>query len=110
MTSTSVRSGRSAAAISCRLGWIYAVFDFAVTPVRRVRVKSLQKVAGVREDGHIGEQTLASVRKYSGGIARSSETFAMTACAKWRFEFNLNTFVILFGFAGGLVGRDLGEG
>ncbi|MDX0061344.1 hypothetical protein GOB13_03370, partial [Sinorhizobium meliloti] len=27
----------------------------------------------------------------------------MTACAKWRFEFNLNTFVILFGFAGGLI-------
>ncbi len=32
-------------------------------------VKSLQKVVGVREDGHIGEQTLAAVRKYSGGIS-----------------------------------------
>jgi Putative secretion activating protein len=32
-------------------------------------VKTLQKVVGVREDGHIGEQTLAAVRTYPGGVA-----------------------------------------
>ena len=27
----------------------------------------------------------------------------MVATPKWRFEYNLNTLVILFGFAGGLI-------
>ena len=33
-------------------------------------VKSLQKVVGVRDDGHMGEQTLAAVRKYPGGVSQ----------------------------------------
>ena len=36
-------------------------------------------------------------------MAETQETEKMVATPKWRFEFNLNTFVILFGFAGGLI-------
>jgi lysozyme family protein len=50
-------------------GLDYAVFDFAVNSGPARAVKSLQRVVGVREDGHIGEQTLAAVRKYSGGVS-----------------------------------------
>ena len=32
-------------------------------------MKSLQKVVGAREDGHTGEQTLAAVRKFEGGVS-----------------------------------------
>ncbi|WP_234705834.1 glycoside hydrolase family 108 protein [Sinorhizobium meliloti] len=47
----------------------YAVFDFGVNSGPARAVKTLQKVVGVREDGHVGEQTLAAVRKYSGGVS-----------------------------------------
>lgn len=47
----------------------YFVFNNGVMsgPSRAVRI--LQCVVGVREDGHVGEQTLAAVRRYPGGIA-----------------------------------------
>ena len=36
-------------------------------------------------------------------MAEAQETEKMVATPKWRFEYNLNTLVILFGFAGGLI-------
>nr|WP_234835980.1 glycosyl hydrolase 108 family protein [Sinorhizobium meliloti] len=45
-------------------GLDYAVFDFGVNSGPARAVKTLQKVVGVREDGHVGEQTLAAVRKF----------------------------------------------
>ncbi|WP_085025302.1 glycoside hydrolase family 108 protein [Ensifer aridi] len=50
-------------------GLDYAVFDFGVNSGPARAVKTLQKVVGVREDGHVGEQTLAAVRKYPGGVS-----------------------------------------
>ncbi|WP_457664007.1 glycoside hydrolase family 108 protein [Sinorhizobium medicae] len=47
----------------------YAVFDFGVNSGPARAVKTLQRVLGIREDGHVGEQTLAAVRKYPGGIS-----------------------------------------
>ncbi|RVE85900.1 hypothetical protein CN235_29700 [Sinorhizobium meliloti] len=47
-------------------GLDYAVFDFGVNSGPARAVKTLQKVVGVREDGHVGEQTLAAVRKFEG--------------------------------------------
>ncbi|WP_234834467.1 hypothetical protein [Sinorhizobium meliloti] len=46
----------------------YAVFDFGLNSGACRTVKTLQKVVGVRKDGHVGEQTLAAVRKYAGGV------------------------------------------
>ncbi|RVP13197.1 secretion activator protein [Sinorhizobium meliloti] len=50
-------------------GLDYAAFDFGVNSGPARAVKTLQKVLGVREDGQVGEQTLAAVRKYEGGIS-----------------------------------------
>lgn len=50
-------------------GLDYAVFDFGVNSGPARAVKTLQNVLGIREDGHVGEQTLAAVRKYEGGIS-----------------------------------------
>ncbi|PDT39975.1 secretion activator protein [Sinorhizobium sp. FG01] len=50
-------------------GLDYAAFDFAVNSGPARAVKTLQKVLGVREDGQVGEQTLAAARKYEGGIS-----------------------------------------
>jgi len=36
-------------------------------------------------------------------LAETQETEKMVATPKWRFEYNLNTLVVLFGFAGGLI-------
>ncbi len=36
-------------------------------------------------------------------MAETQETEKMVATPKWRFEYNLNTLVVLFGFAGGLI-------
>ncbi|MDW9547738.1 secretion activator protein [Sinorhizobium meliloti] len=50
-------------------GLDYAVFDFGVNSGPARAVKTLQQVLGVREDGHVGEQTLAAARRYPGGIS-----------------------------------------
>ena len=50
-------------------GLDYAAFDFAVNSGPSRAVKTLQSVVGVREDGQFGEQTLAAVRRYPGGIS-----------------------------------------
>ena len=49
-------------------GLDYAAFDFGVNSGPGRAVKTLQGVVGVREDGHVGEQTLAAVRRYPGGL------------------------------------------
>lgn len=51
-------------------GLDYAAFDFGVNSGPYRAVKTLQKVLGVREDGQVGEQTLAAVRKYPGGVSK----------------------------------------
>src|SRR5690606_8986088 len=50
-------------------GLDYAAFDFGVNSGPSRAVKVLQAVVGVRQDGWIGEQTLAAVRDYPAGIA-----------------------------------------
>lgn len=50
-------------------GLDYAISDFAVNSGPARAVKSLQKVVGACKDGHIGEQTLAAVRKFEGGVS-----------------------------------------
>ncbi|MGB3812939.1 MAG: glycosyl hydrolase 108 family protein [Shinella sp.] len=50
-------------------GLDYFVFNNGVMSGPMRAVKILQAVVGVREDGHIGEQTLAAVRRYPGGVA-----------------------------------------
>lgn len=51
-------------------GLDYAVFDFGVNSGPARAVKTLQKVVGVREDGQVGEQTLAAVRRLRAASAR----------------------------------------
>lgn len=50
-------------------GLDYFVFNNGVMsgPSRAVRI--LQQVVGVRVDGHVGEQTLAAVRQFPGGVS-----------------------------------------
>lgn len=50
-------------------GLDYAAFDFGVNSGPSRAVKTLQKVLGVKQDGWIGEQTLAKVKAYPGGVA-----------------------------------------
>lgn len=50
-------------------GLDYAAFDFGVNSGPNRAVKVLQQVVGVKADGWIGEQTLAAVKAYQGGIA-----------------------------------------
>jgi lysozyme family protein len=50
-------------------GLDYAVFNSGVMSGPAKAVKILQAVVGEREDGHVGEQTLAAVRKYPGGVS-----------------------------------------
>ncbi|NOV17891.1 secretion activator protein [Ensifer adhaerens] len=50
-------------------GLDYALFNSSVMSGPSRAVKVLQKIVGVREDGQIGEQTLAAVRKYPGGVS-----------------------------------------
>ena len=50
-------------------GLDYAAFDFGVNSGPSRAVKVMQDVVGVKADGWIGEQTLAAVRSYPGGIA-----------------------------------------
>lgn len=50
-------------------GLDYAAFDFAVNSGPARAVKTLQRVLRVREDGQFGEQTLAAVRRYPGGVS-----------------------------------------
>ncbi|WP_245262674.1 glycoside hydrolase family 108 protein [Ensifer sp. BR816] len=50
-------------------GLDYAVFNSGGMSGPSRAVKILQSVLGVREDGHVGEQTLGAVRKYPGGVS-----------------------------------------
>lgn len=50
-------------------GLDYAAFDFGVNSGPNRAVKALQGVLGVKADGWIGEQTLAAVKAYPGGVA-----------------------------------------
>lgn len=50
-------------------GLDYAAFDFGVNSGPNRAVKVLQDVVGVKADGWIGEQTLAAVRDYPGGVS-----------------------------------------
>lgn len=50
-------------------GLDYAVFNSAVMSGPSRAVKILQAAVGVREDGQVGEQTLAAVRRYEGGVS-----------------------------------------
>jgi len=50
-------------------GLDYFVFNNGVMSGPTKAVKILQGVLGVRADGHVGEQTLAAVRRYPGGVA-----------------------------------------
>lgn len=45
--------------------------------------KTHQKVAGVREDGHAGEQTLTAVREYPGGCQQTHSGLRRFACASF---------------------------
>ncbi|MEY9196654.1 lysozyme family protein [Sinorhizobium fredii] len=56
-------------------GLDYAVFNSGVMSGPAKAVKILQGVLGVREDGHVGEQTLAAVRKYPGGVSTLIRTY-----------------------------------
>lgn len=49
-------------------GLDYFVFNNGVMSGPTRAVKVLQEVLGVRADGHVGEQTLAAVRRFPGGI------------------------------------------
>ncbi|NBB07839.1 glycoside hydrolase family 108 protein [Pseudomonas monteilii] len=51
-------------------GLDYAAFDFGVGSGPATAVRRLQKVLGVREDGVVGEQTVAAAKAYPGGIAK----------------------------------------
>jgi lysozyme family protein len=51
-------------------GLDYAAFDFGVNSGPNRAVKTLQKVLGVKQDGWIGEATLAAVKEYEGGTAQ----------------------------------------
>ena len=51
-------------------GLDYAAFDFGVNSGPQRAVKTLQRVLGVKQDGWIGEQTLAAVVSYPGGNVR----------------------------------------
>lgn len=50
-------------------GLDYAAFDFGVNSGPARAVKSLQKVVGVAQDGIVGGQTVAAVKRYPGGVA-----------------------------------------
>ena len=51
-------------------GLDYAAFDFGVNAGPQRAVKTLQKVLGRKQDGWIGEQTMAAVASYPGGNVR----------------------------------------
>lgn len=51
-------------------GLDYAAFDFGVNSGPSTAVRRLQRVLGVREDGAVGEQTVAAANSYPGGIAK----------------------------------------
>lgn len=49
-------------------GLDYAAFDFGVNSGPNRAVKTLQKVVGVKQDGWMGERTLAAVKDYPKGL------------------------------------------
>ena len=51
-------------------GLDYTVFDTGVNSGPNRAVKILQKVVGVKQDGWIGEATLAAVKAYEGGVSQ----------------------------------------
>ncbi|MGB3812943.1 MAG: glycosyl hydrolase 108 family protein [Shinella sp.] len=71
-------------------GLDYFVFNNGVMPGPMRAVKILQSVVGVREDSHIGEQTLAAVRRYPG-IRAYSDAYTLCrlyVCLRLRFRSN----------------------
>lgn len=52
------------------IGLDYAAFDFGVNSGPATAVKKLQKVLGVRVDGHAGEATAEAAKTYPGGIQK----------------------------------------
>jgi len=52
------------------LGLDYAAFDFGVNSGPQRAVKTLQKVLGAKQDGWLGETTMAAVDAYPGGVRK----------------------------------------
>lgn len=67
-------------------GLDYAVFDMGVNSGPNRAVKVLQKVLGVKQDGWIGEATLAAVKDYEGGTPQLIRDYCE---ARMRFLMNL---------------------
>jgi len=58
----------------------------------------------MRPPRHGATVTIRNRIAYEGrGLAEAQDTEKMVAAPKWRFEYNLNTLVILAGFAGSLI-------
>ncbi|KSV72897.1 hypothetical protein N182_28950 [Sinorhizobium sp. GL2] len=72
-------------------GLDYAAFDFGVNSGPARAVKTLQKVVGVRADGHVGEQTLAAVRRYPGGVSAVIRDYCAARMAYLRSLTNSQT-------------------
>jgi len=52
------------------VGVDYATFDFGVNSGPTTAVKKLQKVLGIRQDGHAGEDTARAAANYPGGVQK----------------------------------------
>lgn len=52
------------------IGLDYAAFDFGVNSGPTTAVKKLQKVLGIRQDGHAGENTAKAASSYPGGVQK----------------------------------------
>lgn len=72
-------------------GLDYAAFDFGVNSGPARAVKVLQKVVGVRVDGHLGEDTLKAARAYPGGIATLIRDYCAARMAYLRTLTNAKT-------------------
>lgn len=52
------------------VGLDYAAFDFGVNSGPTTAVKKLQKVLGIRQEGHAGEDTARAAANYPGGVQK----------------------------------------
>ena len=57
------------------VGLDYAAFDFGVNSHPTTAVKKLQKVLGIRQDGHAGEITARAAATYPGGVQKLIRDF-----------------------------------
>jgi lysozyme family protein len=57
------------------VGLDYAAFDFGVNSGPTTAVKKLQKVLGIRQDGHVGEDTAKAALTYPGGVQKLIRDF-----------------------------------